>query len=168
MIFNLYHITCVALFFVTGTPKVYNISNNKVKTKKRERKQSAGRIESVLSACHSHEVRTSLQPLCPTSRQKKRRDTPVTSHLTVPVPGKYLWNNWRVRIRVRMFTATFNNISTISWWSVLLVKGSGVHGENHRPAASHWQTLLHNVVSSTPLHERDSNSQLQWWYTLIV
>jgi hypothetical protein len=90
------------------------------------------------------------------------------SHLTVPVPGKYLWNNWRVRIRVRMFTATFNNISTISWWSVLLVKGSGVHGENHRPAASHWQTLLHNVVSSTPLHERDSNSQLQWWYTLIV
>jgi hypothetical protein len=22
--------------------------------------------------------------------------------------------------------------------------------ENHQPAASHWQTLLHNVVSSTP------------------
>ena len=25
-----------------------------------------------------------------------------------------------------------------------------VPGENHRPAASHWQTLSHNVVSSTP------------------
>jgi hypothetical protein len=33
------------------------------------------------------------------------------------------------------------------------------HGENHRPVASHWQTLSHNDVSSTPLHEHDSNSQ---------
>ena len=24
-------------------------------------------------------------------------------------------------------------------------------GENHRPAESHWQSLSHNVVSSTPL-----------------
>jgi hypothetical protein len=31
----------------------------------------------------------------------------------------------------------------------------GVHGENHRSAASHWQTLSHNVVSSTPRRERD-------------
>ena len=35
--------------------------------------------------------------------------------------------------------------------------------KTHRPAASHWQTLSHNVVSSTPLPERDSNSQLKWW-----
>ena len=28
--------------------------------------------------------------------------------------------------------------------------------ENHRPVASHWQTLSHNVVSSTPRHEWDS------------
>jgi hypothetical protein len=33
-----------------------------------------------------------------------------------------------------------------------------VSGENHRPAASDWQTLSHNVVLSTP--EQDSNSQL--------
>jgi hypothetical protein len=26
--------------------------------------------------------------------------------------------------------------------------------------SSHWQTLSHNVVSSTPRHERDSNAQL--------
>jgi hypothetical protein len=26
---------------------------------------------------------------------------------------------------------------------------TGVHRENHWPAASHWQTLSHNVVSST-------------------
>jgi hypothetical protein len=27
--------------------------------------------------------------------------------------------------------AKFNNISVISWWSVLLVEESGVPGENH-------------------------------------
>jgi hypothetical protein len=47
------------------------------------------------------------------------------------------------------FNATFNNISVILWRLVLLVEETGVPGENHRPAASHWQTLLHNVVSST-------------------
>jgi len=26
-------------------------------------------------------------------------------------------------------------------WSVLLVKEAGETGENHRPVASHWQTL---------------------------
>jgi len=41
----------------------------------------------------------------------------------------------------------------------LLVVETGVSGEIHRPAASHWQSLSHKVVSSTPRHERDSNSQ---------
>jgi hypothetical protein len=39
--------------------------------------------------------------------------------------------------RVMVFKATFNNISFISWRSVLLMEETGVHGENHRPAASH-------------------------------
>jgi hypothetical protein len=43
--------------------------------------------------------------------------------------------------------ATFNNITVITWWSVLLVEETG---ENHRPVACHWQTLSHNVVSRTP------------------
>jgi len=30
-----------------------------------------------------------------------------------------------------VFNASFNNISFISWWSVLLVGGTGVPGENH-------------------------------------
>jgi len=59
-----------------------------------------------------------------------------------------------------VFNATFNNISVISWWSVLLVEETGGPGENHQPATSHWQTLSHNVVSSTPRHERCWNSQL--------
>ena len=29
-----------------------------------------------------------------------------------------------------VFNATFNNISAISWWSVLLVEETGVPGEN--------------------------------------
>jgi hypothetical protein len=41
------------------------------------------------------------------------------------------------RVRVMVFNATFNNISVISWWSVLLVEETGVPGENHQPAASH-------------------------------
>jgi hypothetical protein len=49
-----------------------------------------------------------------------------------------------------VFNATFNNISVISWHSVLLVEETGVPGEKHRPTASHGQTLYHNVVSSTP------------------
>jgi hypothetical protein len=49
-----------------------------------------------------------------------------------------------------VFNATFNNISVISWRSVLLVEETGLSGENHRPVASHWQTLSHNVTSSTP------------------
>ena len=58
-----------------------------------------------------------------------------------------------------VFNATFNNISVILWHSVLLVEETGVSRGNHRPATSHWQTLSHNVVSSTPCHKWDSNSQ---------
>ena len=42
-----------------------------------------------------------------------------------------------------VFNATFNNISVISWRSVLLMEGPG---GNHQPVASHWQTLSHNIV----------------------
>jgi hypothetical protein len=33
-----------------------------------------------------------------------------------------------------VLNVTFGNISVISWWSVLLVEETGVHGKNHRPA----------------------------------
>ena len=47
-----------------------------------------------------------------------------------------------------VFNATFSNIS--QWQSALLVEETGVPWENHSSAASHWQTLSQNVVSSTP------------------
>jgi len=57
--------------------------------------------------------------------------------------------NWPCGLWIMAFYATFNNISVISWRSVLLVEETGVPRENHWPVASHWQTLSHNVVSST-------------------
>jgi hypothetical protein len=60
-------------------------------------------------------------------------------------------NIWR-RVRPMVFNSTFNNISDISWRSVVLVEETGVLRENNRPAASHAQTLSHNVVSSTLRH----------------
>ena len=62
-----------------------------------------------------------------------------------------------------VFNATFISISVISWLSCLLVEKTGVPGKSHRPVASHCQTISHNIVSSTPRHERGSNSQLLWW-----
>jgi hypothetical protein len=44
---------------------------------------------------------------------------------------------------------TFNNISVISWRSVLLVEETGVPAENIWSSTNHWQTLSHNIVSST-------------------
>ena len=62
-----------------------------------------------------------------------------------------------------VFNTTLNNISVILWWSVLLMEETGVPGENHRPVSRKSVTnfiIIDNVVSSTPHHERDSNSQL--------
>jgi len=53
------------------------------------------------------------------------------------------WYYWYIvaPFMVTVFNSTFNNISVISWQSVLLVEETGV---NHRPAASHCQTSSHN------------------------
>ena len=41
------------------------------------------------------------------------------------------------------FSIVINNISVILWLSLLLVEETE---EDHRSVASHWQTLLHNIV----------------------
>ena len=38
-----------------------------------------------------------------------------------------------------LFNTTFNNISVISWRSILLVEETRVPGENHWPSISYWQ-----------------------------
>ena len=62
----------------------------------------------------------------------------ISGHLNVPT--SMMKNMYYESVMV--FNATFNNISVISWRSVLLVEETG---ENHRPAASRWQTLSHNI-----------------------
>ena len=56
-----------------------------------------------------------------------------------------------------VFNATFSNISVISWRSVLLMEETGGPRENHWPVASHWQTLLHNVVHLVLIEIRTHN-----------
>jgi hypothetical protein len=36
-----------------------------------------------------------------------------------------------------VLNSTFNNISVICWWSVLMIEETGVPGENHGQVASH-------------------------------
>jgi hypothetical protein len=59
-----------------------------------------------------------------------------------------------------VFNSSFNNISVISWRSVLLVEETGIPWENHWLIESYWQTLSHKVVSSTPRNTQDSNAKL--------
>ena len=42
----------------------------------------------------------------------------------------------RLKFRFMVFNVTLNNISVISWWSVLLMEETGVPRENHRPVES--------------------------------
>jgi hypothetical protein len=78
------------------------------------------------------------------SRSRRGGDSMVFGFTTTTFWKVYIW------VRVMVFNATFNNISVISRRPVLLVEETRVPGENHRPAASHWQTWSHKVVTSTP------------------
>jgi hypothetical protein len=49
---------------------------------------------------------------------------------------KFQSNEW-VMVMVYMYKATFNNISDISWQSILLMEETRLPGENHRPVTSH-------------------------------
>jgi hypothetical protein len=56
-----------------------------------------------------------------------------------------------------IFVVYCNNISAISWRSVLLVEENGELGENYRPVASHWQFLSHNAVRHALIEIRTHN-----------
>ena len=66
-------------------------------------------------------------------------------------------DNRGVRFRAMVFGATLNNLSAISWQTVLLV-------ENRLKAIDlRWYTISHNIVSSTTRHQRGDR-----WSPLIA
>ena len=74
----------------------------------------------------------------------------ISSHFPVPRLNKLIGiplkiGGKRLGVRVIVLNATFNNISVISWWSVLLVDESGVSGENHRPTDKVYHIMLYRV-----------------------
>jgi hypothetical protein len=64
-------------------------------------------------------------------------------------PCIILWGLYRLIGWFMVFNATFNNISVISWRSILLIEETEVPGENHLPVVSLLQTLSHNVERLT-------------------
>ena len=69
--------------------------------------------------------------------------------------SQYKYSNEAVMVRVMVSNTTFNNISVISWRSVLLMEETRVPRENHRTAASNWK--LYNIML-----------QFYWWRTSRV
>ena len=75
----------------------------------------------------------------------------IKSNISNKLKYEVLLSKWALGLGgIMVFNTTFNNISVILWRPVLLVKESRIPGENHQPVASLWQSLSHNVVSSTP------------------
>jgi hypothetical protein len=54
-----------------------------------------------------------------------------------------------------VFNVTFNNISVISWRSILLVEETGVLRENHRSIVSQWQYFLTSVINRNRTEKLD-------------
>jgi hypothetical protein len=71
-----------------------------------------------------------------------------------------------------VFNATFNNISVISWTSVLLMEESGEPGENHRPAAQLCDTgvepQLHTIDVELYLCSSNCKPLVSSYWTPLV
>ena len=85
---------------------------------------------------------------------KRRRDNIIQTVTRVNIVCLFVC----LFVCLLVINATFNNISAISWRSVLLLEETGGLGENHRPLASHWQTLSHNVVHLALIKIRTHNT----------
>ena len=78
--------------------------------------------------------------------QIKYKDVIMAKHLIVVVFCFLFFCFFVLFFYLMALNITFNNMSAISLRSVLLVEETGGPGQNHRPVASHRQSLSHNVV----------------------
>ena len=67
-----------------------------------------------------------------------------------------------IEVCLMVFNDTFNNISVISWQSVLIYWWRKP-GENYRPVTSHWQTLSQNTVNLALIELRTHISVDMHW-----
>ena len=66
----------------------------------------------------------------------------LTKHQRIHIIAKVItfvlrYIGYRVKVMVMVFNVSFNNMSAISWRTVLLMWEIGVPEENHRSTASH-------------------------------
>jgi hypothetical protein len=71
-----------------------------------------------------------ISKYCYNSEEEEKNTASVTENV-------YRSNYLNLNSKGQFFNTTFNNISVISWRSVLLVEETGVSEENHRPVAIH-------------------------------
>ena len=96
------------------------------------------------------------------------RDQRGLGHVHILNP--FIWKK-KVRVMVYGVNTIFNNNSVKSWRSVLLMEKTEVLRENHRPAASHWQTLSHDVVSSTQKNGKEKKRECWnnlYWASMLL
>ena len=95
--------------------------------------------------------------------------TSVTPTLCMFYKPKLFWSYKATCMGVMVINTDLNNIWAISWQPILLVEETGVPGENHRPVASYWQTLSHNIVSSTHrlsgIRTHNVSGNMDWLHT---
>ena len=72
------------------------------------------------------------------------------------------------RVRAMVLNATFNNISIISWRSVLLMEETGVPEEIHRPTTSHWQTLSYKAGFELTTHIKGTACVVMFYISVTV
>jgi hypothetical protein len=65
----------------------------------------------------------------------------IYMHMLLKPKTENIKMKYNFNYRVMVFNATFNNISVISWRSILLVEKTEVPWKKYWPVASHWQTL---------------------------
>jgi hypothetical protein len=82
---------------------------------------------------------------------------------TIWLMGDDEWLSWFI-----VLNDTFNNVLFISGRSALLVKETGVPRENHRPVASHWQTLSHNIVTLVVIGTDYTGSYISNYHTITI